>query len=200
MDEKQLQGKFPREQTIPAQPRQILTVSESNDIEFEAGRLRHFEEEWKQLTSDPFIIEMIQGVRIPITHLPKNENIRPNQVPGYLVKEADDEIKKMLNMGVIEKSDQEENEVISPIFLVEKADGTHRVILNLKKFNECIEYEHFKMEQLTAAIQLMKKNCKMASIDLRHAYYSVNVDPRNRKYLKFVWRGQLFSYTCLPNG
>ena len=152
------------------------------------------------MTSDPFIIEMVQGVRIPISHLPVNGNSRHNQVPGYLVKEADKEIEKMLEMGVIEKSEQEKNEVISPIFLVEKADGTHRVILNLKKFNECIEYEHFKMEQLTAAIQLMKKNCKMASVDLRHAFYSVNVDPRDRKYLKFVWRGQLFAYTCLPNG
>ena len=157
-------------------------------------------EEWEQLTSDPFIIEMVKGARLPVTHLPVDENVRPNQVPGYLVKQADDEIQKMLDMGVIERSQHEENEVISPIFLVEKSDGTHRVILNLKKFNEGIEYEHFKMEQLTAAIQLMKKDCKMASVDLRHAFYSVNVDSRDRKYLKFLWRGQLFAYTCLPNG
>ena len=176
-------------------------VSDTNEVEFEAGRLRHFGEEWKQLTSDPFILQLVHGAKIPITQLPLIEDtVRPNEIPGFLVNEADLEIQKMLSMGVIEQSEHEENEVISPIFLVEKPDGSHRVILNLKKFNECIEYEHFKMEQLSAATQLMKKNCKMASVDLRHAYYSVNVDPQDRKYLKFYWRGQLFAYTCLPNG
>ena len=91
VDEKP-QGRSSREQTISAPSRQILTVSESNNVDFEAGKLRHFVEEWKQLTSDPFIIEMVQGVRIPISHLPVNENNKPNQVPGYLVKEADKEI------------------------------------------------------------------------------------------------------------
>ena len=103
-------------------------------------------------------------------------------------------------MGVIEKSQDEEDQVISPIFLVPKPDGTYRMILNLKKFNENIPYEHFKMENLQSATEMMTKGCYMASVDLRHAYYSVSVAPEFRKYLKFEWRGQLYSYTCLPNG
>ena len=163
--------------------------------------LKHFGSQWEQLTSDPFILELVAGAKIPLIQMPiMDGNPRPNEIPGHLWHEADKEVQKMMSMGVIEKSEHEEDEVISPIFLVEKTDGTHRVILNLKKFNESIEYEHFKMEQLTAATQLMKKGCKMGSVDLRHAYYSVNVDLEYRKYLKFYWRGQLFAYTCLPNG
>ena len=47
--------------------------------------------------------------------------------------------------------------------------------------NAPIEYQHFKMESLACAIQLMKKNCFMASIDLTDTYYTVPVavEPEN---------------------
>ena len=40
----------------------------------------------------------------------------------------------------------------------------------------------------------------MASIDLKDAYYSVSMDTNHRKYLRFIWKNQLFQFTCLPNG
>ena len=40
----------------------------------------------------------------------------------------------------------------------------------------------------------------MASIDLKDAYYSVPIAQESRKYLKFLWRGELYQFTCLPNG
>ena len=40
----------------------------------------------------------------------------------------------------------------------------------------------------------------MASVDLRHAYYSVHIAEEHQKYLCFIWGDKLFQYTCLPNG
>lgn len=40
----------------------------------------------------------------------------------------------------------------------------------------------------------------MASVDLRHAYYSVPIHPNYRKFLKFKWTGQLYAYICFANG
>ncbi|WAQ95123.1 hypothetical protein MAR_007594 [Mya arenaria] len=74
------------------------------------------------------------------------------------------------------------------------------VILNLNFFNESIEYIHVKMESLHAAIRLITTGCFMASIDLKDAYCTVNVSEEFRKYLRFIWRGQLYQYTCLANG
>ncbi|CAB4034218.1 Hypothetical predicted protein [Paramuricea clavata] len=37
-------------------------------------------------------------------------------------------------------------------------------------------------------------------VSQKDAYYTVPVCPNHRKYLKFSWRGQLYHYTCLPNG
>lgn len=46
----------------------------------------------------------------------------------------------------------------------------------------------------------MKKDCYFASIDLKDAYYSVAVQPSDRKYLQFFWKEELFQFTSLPMG
>ena len=40
----------------------------------------------------------------------------------------------------------------------------------------------------------------LASIDLRHAYYSVHMAEQHQKYLCFRWKDKISQYTCLPNG
>ena len=49
------------------------------------------------------------------------------------------------------------------------------MILNLEKLNEHITYKHFKMENFEQAIRLINKDFYMASVDFRHAYYSVKI-------------------------
>ena len=83
------------------------------------------------------------------------------------------QIDKMLKKGVIEGSKHVQGEFVSNIFCRPKKDGSVRIILNLKALNKKVEYHHFKMETLNHAIQLMTKNCYMASIDLKDACYSV---------------------------
>lgn len=49
-------------------------------------------------------------------------------------------------------------------------------------------------------LKLLERNCYMASLDLKDAYYSVAVQPSHRKYLRFMWNNILYQFTCLPNG
>ena len=81
-----------------------------------------------------------------------------------------------------------------------KKDGTHRMILNLKNRNQHANKIHFKRDTLNTIIKLVDKDCFMASIDLKDAYYSVPIAAPYRKYLRFSWRGSLYQFTCLPNG
>ena len=74
------------------------------------------------------------------------------------------------------------------------------MILNLKSFNQHIEYQHFKMDSVWTAIRLMTPSCYMASIDLKDAYYSVPIAESHQKYLKFEWKNMLYQFTCFPNG
>ena len=168
---------------------------------FHAGRLKFFYAAWSTITSDQWILEEIQGVRIEFVRTPyqlsPSKGLTVNRSEALVV---DSEINKLLEKRVIEPVSSEPGEYISSIFLHPKKDGTYRVILNLKPLNQFVEYHHLKMDTIYTAIQLMKQGCYMASIDLQDAYYTVPVYQGHRKYLRFAWYGQLYQYTCLPNG
>ena len=80
-----------------------------------------------------------------------------------------------------------------------KKDGTHRLILNLKRFNESVSHR-FKMDSLSTITKLVTQNCYMAAVDMRDAYYSIPIRSSDRKFLRFIWEGELYEFTCLPNG
>ena len=112
----------------------------------------------------------------------------------------DKEIEKLLEMQVITEVQHHPNEFISPIFVVPKKDGDYRMILNLKDLNQYIEYHHFKMETFESAIKLVKPNSYFASVDLRHAYYSVSIAEEHQVKLRFQKSGKIYQFQCLPNG
>lgn len=89
---------------------------------------------------------------------------------------------------------------MSNIFVREKKDGNHRMILNLKPLNKHVKYRHFKMDSLSSVLKLVSKDIWMSSVDLIQAYYTCPVDKEHQKYLKFYWKGVLYKYTCFPNG
>ena len=168
---------------------------------FKAGRLRLFEDNWKDFTSDAWIFKMISGIDIEFELLPFQ--FLPPRAIDFNEEECaiiDAEINKFLDKDIIVEACHCDGEYLSNIFIRPKKDGGHRVILNLKKLNEYVVKRHFKMHTLQTAIDLMTPGCYMASIDWKDAYYSVPVNEHFRKYLRFTWRDRLYEFTCLPNG
>ena len=110
------------------------------------------------------------------------------------------EIEKFVQKGIVEEVKEERGQVISNIFLRPKKDGGYRLILDLTWVNLHVEYRHFKMHSLQTALNMMRRDCWMGSIDLKDAYYSVPIVKEHRKFLKFRWKGKLFQFLVLPNG
>ena len=180
-------------------PVQQNTVSQSNL--FIAGRIKYFIKNWEELTTDSFILNVVMGCKIDLLHTP-HQHYCPNETK-FSEKEklfVQEELAKLLHKHVIIPSKHEKDEFVSTIFLTPKKDGSFRLILNLKKFNHFVRYQHFKMESLKQVIQMMKPGCFMASLDIRDAYYTVPIHSTHQKYLKFSFNGQLFQFTCMPNG
>lgn len=48
--------------------------------------------------------------------------------------------------------------------------------------------------------KLLTKNMFLESLDLKGAYHLIPIHQRHRKYLRFVFPGQLYEYTCFPFG
>ena len=168
---------------------------------FQAGNIKNCINEWTKITNDKHVLETVTGCNIDLVKEPYQpfppKQIRFSDEESTFIEE---ELLVMLEKGVIEKTEYEDGQFVSNIFLRPKKDGRFRIILNLKPFNQFVDTEHFKMDSIITCINLMKKNCYMASIDLRDAYYSVPIREQDRKYLKFQWNGQLYVYTCLPMG
>ena len=166
-----------------------------------AGRLVEFIPMWREITSDPNILQYVQGVKISFIEVivPRQQAYRPSVFNGQQHKIVQNEIQSLLLKGVLRESHSEPGEFVSTIFLRPKNDGSFRKILNLKQFNESVEYHHFKMDTLDTVTRMMKPGCFMASIDLKDAYYTVPIHSDHQKYLKFMFNGTLYQYTCLPN-
>lgn len=84
------------------------------------------------------------------------------------------------------------------LFLTPKPDGSSRFILNLKKLNKYIATEHFKLEDIRTARDLMEPNCFMASLDLKDAYYLIPIAECSKKYLRFRFNNSIYEFNCLP--
>ena len=171
-------------------------------LPFKAGRIQYYLNEWETISSDRNILDIVKGCKIEFKSNTPHQMKHPKEITFSSVETGfiDTEIKRLLDKGVIVPSCHETREFVSAIFVRPKPDGSHRLILNLKRLNEHAAYHHFKMESLKSALQMMKPGCYMASVDLKDAYYSVHVDIKYQKFLKFYWRGKLYQYTCLPNG
>ena len=137
---------------------------------------------WQELTSDPEILNTVKGLNIDFIanpwqgQAPTQKKCSPEES-----RIIESEINKLLVKRVITPATHEPGEFISTIFLRPKPDGTHHMILDLKKLDESVVYQHFKMDTLWTVVRMMKPNCYIASIDIKDAYYSVPVadsDPK----------------------
>ena len=157
---------------------------------------------WREITCDPNILQYVQGVKISFIEgiVPRQQAYRPSVFNGQQHEIVQNEIQSLLLKGVLRESYSEPGEFVSTIFLRPKNDGSFRMILNLKQFNESVEYHHFKMDTLDTVTKMIKPGCFMASVDLKDAYYTVPIHSNHQKYLKFMFNGTLYQYTCLPNG
>ena len=113
----------------------------------------------------------------------------------------DGELEKMAMKQAIELvRDSSQATFVSPMFVVTKADGCWRPVINLKCLNQHILARHFKMESIKTAKGLLCREDWMIKLDLKDAYLLVPLYHHHRKFLAFHWRGQLWRFTSLPFG
>ena len=171
------------------------------DHGFQAGATGLHYKQWLKLTSDRFILQAVTGVCLDFDNLP-SQTCRPSPLKFSESEFAiiDTQIKEFLQLGIIEKAVPSAQEFVSNVFSRHKKNGSSRLILNLVKLNPFIQYHHFKMDTIDTVINLMRRGCFMASIDLSNAYYSVPIAEEYRCFLRFVWQDELFQFKVLPNG
>ena len=165
-----------------------------------AGRLKDYIDNWKEITSDKFVLNCVRGYKIEFF-----KNVKQCKEPIINLSLAEVNniekiIDKLLQKGAIERCKPSQHQFLSSYFLVPKPNGSFRFILNLKKLNKFIRTTHFKLEDTRTAAKLIFPGYFMCKVDLQDAYYLVPIHPSSRKFLRFRFSEQIYQFTCLPFG
>ena len=106
---------------------------------FNAGRIQGFFANWQNITSDRTVLDMMKGCTLEFATYPHHP-CQPKEI-NFSSREClaiKIELQRLLDKGIIITSEHETCEFISTIFVRPKADGSFRLILNLKRLNEHI--------------------------------------------------------------
>ena len=75
-----------------------------------------------------------------------------------------------------------------------------RPVINLKRLNEWVTHQNFKIEGMSTLRELLKTNDWMAKTDLKDAYFIIPMHPTHQPFLGLMVNQQHYQFTCLPFG
>ncbi len=112
------------------------------------------------------------------------------------------ELSSLLQNGAIEEVPQSEVErgFFSRYFLVPKRDSGLRPILDLRRLNLSLYKGKFKMLTMRTIMSQVQEGDWFVTIDLKDAYFHIQVVHRHRRFLRFAFGGKAYQYKVLPFG
>ena len=153
---------------------------------------------------DAWVVEALRvGYRIPFDRLPPLSE-RPLSLPVYSPQSIKgvaltQELQNLLRKGAVEPAPQSPG-FYSRLFLVQKASGSWRPIIDLSTLNGYITSSRFHMETPRSVLSSIRPGDWMISLDLQDAYLQVPVHHDSRCYLRFVVAGKSYQFRVLCFG
>ena len=124
-------------------------------------------------------------------------NQRPYRVPEARKVAIQEEVRKMLELGVIEES---QSAWASPIVLVPKPDGSVRFCNDYRKLNEVSEFDAYPMPRVDDLMDSLGHARFLTTLDLTKGYWQVPLTPASKEKTAFATPEGLYQYTRLPFG
>ena len=153
---------------------------------------------------DAWVVEVLRvGYRIPFDRRPPLSE-RPLSLPAYSPQSIKgvaltQELQTLLRKGAVEPAPQSPG-FYSRLFLVQKASGSWRPIIDLSTLNDYVTSSHFHMETPQSVLRSIRPGDWMVSLDLQDAYLQVPVHHDSRRYLRFVVGGRTYQFGVLCFG
>ena len=143
------------------------------------------------------------GYRIPFDRPPPLSEC-PISLPAYSPHSIrgvalNQELLNLLQKGAVEPAPQSPG-VYSRLFLVKKASGSWRPIIDLSTLNLFITSSRFHMETPRSVLNSIRPGDWMVSLDLQDTYLQVPVHHDSRRFLRFVLDGKPFQFRVLCFG
>lgn len=132
-------------------------------------------------------------------HLTTTDPIRnkPYQIPFALRDAVRDEIKKMIEMGIIESS---ESPYASSIVVAKKSDGSKRICIDFRKLNKVTVFDAEPMPDPEEIFAKIGKSKFFTKVDLCKGYWQIPMRDEDKDLTSFVTPDGLFRFTVMPFG
>ena len=141
-----------------------------------------------------WVVEVLRvGYRIPFDRQPPLSK-RPLSLPAYSPQSIKgvaltQELQHLLQKGAVEPAPQSPG-FYSRLFLVQKASGSWRPIIDLSTLNDYVTSSHFHMETPQSVLRSIRLGDWMVSLDLQDAYLQVPVHHRFASLSSLRGRGK----------
>ncbi|KAF0031948.1 hypothetical protein F2P81_016503 [Scophthalmus maximus] len=130
-----------------------------------------------------------------ITEPGKKVRLRPYRIPEAQRATIKEEVRKLLEMGVIEES---RSAWSSPIVLTPKPDGTDRFCNDLRKLNEVSKFDAYPMPRVDELIERLGPAHFVSTLDLTKGYWQVPLTKEAKEKTAFSTPDGLYHYKVLP--
>ena len=145
------------------------------------------------------------GYRVPFKDSPPPLARTPVSFPTYRAgspraQALRQEVEVMLAKGALEIARDPGPGFYSRLFLVEKATGGWRPVIDLSHLNDFVQLTPFKMETVASVLLSVREGDFLASLDLKDAYFQIPIHGSSRKLLRFMLEGTVYQFKALCFG
>ncbi len=114
--------------------------------------------------------------------------VKQFKIPEAHHRYLQDQVREWLRLGIIQPSRSRYN---SPVFLVEKKDGTKRVVQDFRSLNSNTYVDKYSMKDVQECISEIGRagSTIFTTLDLTSGFWQMALDPKSRPYTAFTVPG-----------
>lgn len=119
------------------------------------------------------------------------------KVPVHLKQHFDDEVDKLLELGIIKPSS---SPFCSPCVMIEKSDKTYRLAIDFRELNAITEFDAEPPCDLESELHKFSDAKFFSELDLCKAYYQIKLNLNSMHLTAFATSKGLMEFTRMPFG
>ena len=131
------------------------------------------------------------------TTTPEPVRVKPYPMPYAKQKVIEEEVRKMLEAGVIEPANSPYN---SPLVLVKKSDGSNRVCVDMRRVNAITKFDTEPMTDIDRILSNASQSRYFSKMDITKGYWQVVLDKESRPLTAFSTMLGAFQFTRMAFG
>lgn len=117
----------------------------------------------------------------------------PYRIPQKLEEEVNNEIDKMLEMGIIRPSTSPWE---APVVIVPKPDGTIRLCVDNRKLNRVTKMDAYPIPSMEKMIEKIASAKYIKTIDLTKGYWQIPLETSTIEKSAFITTKGLYEFLC----